>query len=246
MVDPRTETGFRQQVQQERYYILRQPVVSLTDMTHHHDEWLVRFEGEDGLEHMIRPAEISGAITALDLTMLEQAIRTLNADKRRKPIAVNLSGASVGSAGFESAFFEALSRLRTDRNRLIIELTESWDIRDLVTADRFLQGLRDLGHPICIDDVGAGAASIRYIRAFETEWLKIDGEFVQAAKAHERDRVILKSLLSLKEGLSVKFIAEGLEDQETIDFAISLGFDAGQGYALGKPEREPIRKRFSA
>lgn len=241
MSDPKTASGFRQHVHEKRYHIMRQPVVDLTTMQPIHDEWLVRFDADEGLVDMLRPAEISGAIATLDLSMLEQAIRTLNMDRRRLPIAVNLSGASMLEATFEEALFHSLSKLTTDPERLIIELTETWDIRDLTQAQHVLGRLSNAGHPLCLDDVGAGAASIRYLRAFETQWLKIDGDFVQAAMTSQRDLFILRALLDLRLPLNVKAIAEGVEDEAAITFVKSLNFDAAQGYALGKPEREPIR-----
>ncbi|WP_017930170.1 EAL domain-containing protein [Robiginitomaculum antarcticum] len=242
MSDPKTAAGFRQHVQEKRYFIMRQPVVDLETMQPIHDEWLVRFEADEGLVDMLRPAEISGAIATLDVSMLEQAIRTLNLDRRRLPIAVNLSGASMLEPPFEEALFYALSKQKTAPERLIIELTETWDMRDLTRAQHILSRLSAAGHPLCLDDVGAGAASIRYLRAFETQWLKIDGDFVQAAMHRERDLVILKNLLNLRQDLNLKIIAEGVEDQAVITFVKSLGFDAAQGYALGTPSREPIRK----
>jgi len=241
MSDPKTAAGFRQHIQEKRYFIMRQPIVDLATMEPVHDEWLVRFEADEGLVDMLRPAEISGAIATLDLSMLEQAVKTLNIDRRRLPIAVNLSGASMLEPSFEEAIFYSLSKLTTDPKRLIIELTETWDIRDLTQAKHVLGRLSDAGHSLCLDDVGAGAASIRYLRAFETQWLKIDGDFVQAAMTSERDLVILRALLDLRLPLNVKIIAEGVEDTAAIRFVKALQFDAAQGYALGKPQREPIR-----
>lgn len=242
MSDPKTAAGFRQHVQEKRYFILRQPVIDLATMQPIHDEWLVRFEADEGLIDMLRPAEISGAIATLDVSMVEQAIRTLNLDRRRLPIAVNLSGASMIEPPFEEALFYALSKQRTAPERLIIELTETWDIRDLTRAKHILERLSEAGHPLCLDDVGAGAASIRYLRAFKTQWLKIDGDFVKDAMTTERDLIILKNLLELRDKLDLKIIAEGVEDESVLTFVKSLNFDAGQGYALGMPSREPIRR----
>jgi len=241
MNDPKTAAGFRQHVYEKRYHIMRQPVVDLSTLRPIHDEWLVRFESDEGLVDVLRPAEISGAIATLDLSMLEHAVRTLNMDRRRLPIAVNLSGASMLEETFEEALFHSLSKLNADPKRLIIELTETWDIRDLTQAKHVLGLLSAAGHPLCLDDVGAGAASIRYLRAFETQWLKIDGDFVQAAMSSPRDLVIMKSLIDLRGPLNLKIIAEGVEDEAAIAFVKSHNFDAAQGYALGKPEREPFR-----
>jgi len=53
-----------------------------------------------------------------------------------------------------------------------------------------------------------------------------------------RDRAILVALLSLREALDVRFIAEGVETNDIKNFVTGLGFDAAQGYAIGKPEPE--------
>lgn len=242
MVDIRTEAGFRQHVDERRYSIFRQAVVDLETLEPIHDEWLVRFDAEGGLAEMLRPAEISGAISTLDMSMLSQAVKTINVDRKRLPIAVNLSGASMDNPDFERSLFTTLGALQTDPSRLMFELTETWDMRDLSNAERILTRLSDQGHPLCLDDVGAGAASIRYLRAFKTDWLKLDGEFVQSAMHSPRDEVILRAILSLKDSLGVKVIAEGLESQAAIDYARALGFNAGQGFFFGRPEQEPIRR----
>ena len=62
--------------------------------------------------------------------------------------------------------------------------------------------------------------------------------FVAAAFNTARDRAILKALLSLRDALDVRFIAEGVETEEIRKFVLELGFDAAQGYAIGRPEPE--------
>ena len=201
----------------------------------------MRFDSDVELTGLLRPAEISGAIAALDISMMEHAVKTLNMDRRRNPIAVNISGASMDDPKFEGLLLRTLDRLKANPERLVIELTETWNLHELEPAVDILKNLRARGHSICLDDVGAGAASIRYLRAFETDWLKLDGEFVQAAMKNPRDLTILKAVLALKVPLGVKTIAEGIEDNAAITFAQSLGFDAAQGYAFGQPRIEPIR-----
>ena len=240
-MDPRlnihTVEGFREHVSEQRYSVLRQPIVDLRDERVHHYEWLVRFEGE-GTEGVIRPAEKSGVIRDLDLSMLAQAILVLNADPDGPGIAVNLSGASIDRETFKGSVLACLTALTASPTRLVIELTESWNMDRLDLAESLITELKTRGHPVCLDDVGAGAASIRYLRALPANWLKIDGGFVAAAFNNARDRAILGALLSLREALDVRFIAEGVETVELLDFVRRLGFDAAQGYALGKPEAE--------
>jgi len=239
MTSIRTAEGFRDHVSEQRFSVLRQPIISLTSDKIHHHEWLVRFDQDDHLEGVLRPAEVSGVIRDLDLSMLAQAILVLNANPDDTGIAINLSGASVDKPTFKSSVLACLTALKASPTKLVIELTESWHMQDLSHAEALMTELKTRGHPVCLDDVGAGAASIQYLRALPSNWLKIDGAFVAAAFNTARDRAILKALLSLREALDVRFIAEGVETEELRQFVIALGFDAAQGYALGRPEPEP-------
>jgi len=101
-----------------------------------------------------------------------------------------------------------------------------------------LQKLKERGHKNCLDDVGAGAASIRYLRALPADYLKIDGEFVVSAMNDDRERAILEMLFTLRDTLGFKFIAEGVETDQILDFVKEMRFDAVQGYGIGKPTPE--------
>lgn len=234
----RTVHGFREHVSEQRYKVLRQPIVDLKSGGIHHHEWLVRFDHDAHLEGVIRSSELSGVIRDLDLSMLAQAILVLNENPDGTGIAINLSGASVDKETFRGSVMACLTALEASPTKLIIELTESWDMEDLGLAEGLLTELKTRGHPVCLDDVGAGAASIRYLRALPANWLKIDGGFVAASLNSMRDRAILKALLSLRDALDVRFIAEGVETSEIKEFVTSMGFDAAQGYAIGRPEIE--------
>lgn len=238
MTDPRTAHGFRTHVSEQLYSVMRQPVVDVKTKEILHYEWLVRFDHQSQLEGVLRPAEINGVIKDLDLSMLVQAILVLNNDPDGIGVAINLSGASFDSENFEKSIIACLTALTAPPEKLVIELTESWDMEDLAPAQSLIEMLKKQGHHVCLDDVGAGAASIRYLRKLEANWLKIDAEFVWAAYEDERECAILKAILSLRDSLNVKFIAEGIEHKGHLDFITNLGIDAAQGYGIGKPEAE--------
>ncbi len=238
MNDPRTFHGFREHVSEQLFEVYKQPIMHLADGEICHHEWLVRFDHEAGLAGVLRPAELSGAIKDLDLSMLARAILVLNEDSTGPGIAINLSGASVDEPGFEHALMACLSAYDGPPEKLIIELTETWDLADLDKARVTLSKLQRRGHPICLDDVGAGAASIRYLRALPADWLKIDGDFVVSAMESAREHAILTALMSLKEPLGFKYVAEGVENAEILEFVKNIGFDAAQGYEIGKPSPE--------
>jgi len=215
---------------------MRQPVVCAKTGAVLHDEWLVRFDSPTGLERILRPAELSGAISDLDTSMLKQAVNTLNSEANHAAIAVNLSGASLGNPAFEHVLLSTLATLKAPAEKLLFELTETWELRDLKPTARLLNILRERGHSLCLDDVGAGAASLRYLRAFPADWLKIDGGFVTGALHDAKELAVLKAVLSLRTDLNVRFIAEGIESETLQTFATKLGFDGLQGYQITPPE----------
>ncbi len=238
MPDLHTEKGFRAHISNDRHSILAQPIVCAKTNTVLHHEWLVRFDSKTRIEHILRPAELSGAISELDLSMLKQAITVLNIEPNKTPIAVNISGASFSAPAFERAFFASLSHFKANPEKLIFELTETWDLKDLGTALHFFNILRKRGHKLCLDDVGAGAASLRYLRLLPANWLKIDGDFIVGALQNTQERAVLTAVLSLRAPLNVQFIAEGIETQKLLNFAKKMGFDALQGFILGSPKPE--------
>lgn len=238
MVDPRTFHGFREHVSEQMFTVMKQPIVNLGDGEISHYEWLVRFQHEAGVQGVIRPAELSGAIKDLDLSMLARAVLTINKFPNDHGVAVNLSGASIDLPGFEHALMACLSALEGPPSKLMIELTETWNMDNLHKAKDILSKLQVRGHKICLDDVGAGAASIRYLRALPADYLKIDGEFVVSAMTDKREEAILDALFTLRETLGFKFIGEGVETDQIMDFVRQKGFDAAQGYSIGKPTPE--------
>ena len=238
MMDIQTAHGFRAHISDNRFNIVRQPVVCARTSEVLHHEWLVRFDSQKGLESIIRPAEISGAISDLDISMLSRAVETLNKHPQHQAIAVNLSGASFSNPNFENTLLGILSTFKAPAKKLIFELTETWHLKNLEPVVRLITILRDRGHAICLDDVGAGAASIRYLRAFPADWLKIDGNFVMGALGNDRELAVLNALLGLRDALGVRFIAEGIETEKLLEFARNTGFDALQGYFVGAPEPE--------
>ena len=74
MVDIRTADGFRTHISEQRYSVMRQPIVDLKDGHIHHYEWLVRLDQEAEVEGVLRPAELAGVIRDLDLSMLAHCL----------------------------------------------------------------------------------------------------------------------------------------------------------------------------
>ena len=227
----------RQIIGDRRFSLVFQPVVALTGRTLHHYEALSRFPGEANTFEMVGFMEDVGLVMELDLAVCKQAIAALKQHPGVK-LAINLSGRSVQTEAFREELRRLLAPAATLSPRLLFELTESAAVEHLEEAAAFLGWLRELGHMVCLDDFGAGAAAYSYLRRFDVDFVKIDGPFLKAARDRPRERALIRSICVLCNEIGGKVIGEMIEDEATASLAKTLGIDYGQGWLFGKPLRE--------
>ena len=98
-----------------------------------------------------------------------------------------------------------------------------------------LTGLKLLGFKLVIDDFGAGHFSLKYVRQFPIDTLKIDQVFVRQLVADSTDALIVRAITSLALSLKIGLVAEGIETAEQRDFLRDQGCTTGQGYFFSVP-----------
>lgn len=233
-------TALRRTVAERRFRLDFQPIVDLETRQLHHHEALMRLEpgvlepGE-GPQDFIALAETIGLTEDLDLAVASMAIAAANAVPEGRHLAFNISGLSTQSRGFRTRLLALLDRDPRGARRVMVELTESAEIEDEDAAAATLRALRARGVPVCIDDFGAGAAAFRYLKSFPTDYVKVDGAFVQAALTSERDRSFVAAMVDLSLAVGAKVVAERIETEEEAEVMRNLGVHYGQGWLFGKP-----------
>jgi EAL domain-containing protein (putative c-di-GMP-specific phosphodiesterase class I) len=228
-------------VMNQRIDMALQPIVGLGDRAVHHYEALCRPRDGASPADFVNFAEQIGMVGDFDLMVTQKIIGVMLEAHRtgaRPQIAVNLSAVSLENDLFVGAFRKLLEPYGSLRPDLLIEVTESTQIRDLARAENVLRQLREDGHLICLDDFGAGAAAFQYIQALTVNFVKIDGAYVRRMLGDGRDEAILKAMASLCRDLQVGTIAEMIETQAQADRLIALGVGFGQGYLYGKPRTD--------
>jgi EAL domain-containing protein (putative c-di-GMP-specific phosphodiesterase class I) len=124
-------------------------------------------------------------------------------------------------------------------NRLSFEITETSQFADLTAGDRQIQRLRRLGFKVALDDLGAGAASLAYLRALKVDSVKIDGDYIRRLPDDPRNDAVLRHLVGLCRELGLTTIAEMVETEEVETRLKALGVDQAQGWYYGKAESQP-------
>jgi len=230
---------FKALLSEGRFEVVYQPIVELKSRRLHHYEALVRFaEGEDTAS-TIKLAEELGLVSEFDLAILKTVIAAVRDRPPEVRVAVNISAYSLQKPGFVDDLLAATGRHKGLRARLLLELTESHELGDLDAANQSIQRLRTAGHEVCLDDFGAGSASLDYLRRLETDVVKFDGRFIQAVLTQERDALLLRRLAELCHELGIVTVAEMVETEEVAQALTELGIGLGQGWLLGRPLAKP-------
>ncbi|MDP3405511.1 MAG: EAL domain-containing protein [Brevundimonas sp.] len=233
-------SAFRTMVRERNFELNYQPIVDLKSGAIHHFEALSRFSGTRGPAETIHMAEELALIDAFDVAVAEKALERLRRpDGASFTFAVNVSGASLADDRYVGALLRMTAGNPRDRQRLIVEVTESAALADVDAASRRLGALRAAGIRVCIDDFGAGSACYDYLRGLSVDTVKIDGRFVDGLEKDPKARTLITHLVDLCASLKVDTIAERIETRPAADILRDLRVDYGQGWLFGRPESEP-------
>lgn len=220
------------------YKVVFQPIVDMRTGKTHHYEALSRFENHDSPYEMIAFAEEIGKIQELDLFVcrkVAEELRSLAPSNKRPSIAVNLSAKSLGSTLFMRSLHQLLEPYQSINKQILFELTESVTVSDYKQINDAIQGLRQKGHAFCLDDIGAGASSLLYIRNFEVDYAKIDGSYIRNIQNNPKNLAFVKTIVNLCHDIGIDVIAEMIETPQEKDILMGLGVGLGQGYLFGYP-----------
>lgn len=208
-------------------------------------EALVRWRHPDlghvGPDEFVPLAEHSGLIHPLTVFVLDSALEQCAAWRRTTPtftIAVNLSTRSLQDPDLVHRVRGALERASLPPSALTLEITETAVMTDLAHSLAVLHALRAMGVSLSIDDYGTGQSSLAYLKNLPVHEVKVDRSFVSGIVTDRGDAAIVRSTLALAHELGLRVVAEGIEDQATLELLGSWGCDTVQGYHLSRPLSE--------
>lgn len=151
-------------------------------------------------------------------------------------LSVNVHASTLGRDGGFLCFLKtALEKTGIPPARLIIEIVEHspyWDGEHFV---RVLQGLREIGVQIALDDVGLGHSNYRMILECRPDYLKVDRYLVEGANADFYRRALLRSIADLAGSFGAHAVAEGVGSYDDLGTVLAEGFSLVQGFLLSKP-----------
>jgi len=172
--------------------------------------------------------------TQITEIVLENSFNAL--DITDKDITINLSVLDIENITTVEKLFTLLELYKNDAYRVVLELLEDEDVKDLEVIKSFITKVKKLGVKIAIDDFGAGYSNFERLLEYQPDILKIDGSLIKNIATDTFSLSIARTMVSFAKEQNIKVVAEYVENEEIYNLLCSLGVDYSQGYYFGKPE----------
>ncbi len=182
--------------------------------------------------------ENSGLIEQVTAQMIDEAVRVaVLLRKRDLPccISINISSFDLIESNLAENISQTLVRYQGVPGDIKLELTETSVASDPQRVKKVLAQLSELGIYASVDDFGTGYSSLSYLSLFPIRELKIDRSFVGDMLGNPRNHSIVRSTILMARELGLVTIAEGVEDDQTLQVLKKDGCDIAQGYVVSRP-----------
>jgi diguanylate cyclase (GGDEF)-like protein len=236
------EMDLRVALENGEFFLVFQPTFDLSDMSPTGLEALIRWNSPTrGIvqpDDFVPLLEETGLITDIGRWVLERACvqgaawRTAGYEIG---IAVNVSARQLDSDRILADVQDALTDSGLEPEALTLEITETTLMRDADATVRRLTDIKALGVRLAIDDFGTGYSSLGHLRRFPVDALKIDRSFITGLTDNAEGESLIHTLVQLGKALSIKTIAEGIEQPSELSMLRGENCDGGQGFLFARP-----------
>jgi len=205
-------------------------------------EALLRWIKPDGTEvqpgEFLPLAEKSGFITNITAVMLPHLIEDIEVIKLVKAdvqIAFNISALDLYSPYLVKMLRSFIGSRRINPGNIQIEVTETAVVDNSERIKMALLDLVALGIEIAMDDFGTGYSSLDLLSRLPISAVKLDQGVVLRMTEDVKNTHIVRSSLYMARELSIKTVAEGVENKGTYTYLMSSGCNEVQGYWISPP-----------
>ncbi len=188
--------------------------------------------------------EESRQLHKLDCYMVEQVCRDIR-DRMKAglpmvPVSLNFSRLDFKMCDVLKVVEEAVRETDIPRDYINIEITETIIASDQKKMMDVIEGFRNTGYQVWMDDFGSAYSSLNVLKDYEFDLLKLDMKFLMPFT--EKAKNIVRAAIFMAKNIDLKTLAEGVETPEQVTFLKQIGCGRLQGYYFGRPE--PLEKVF--
>lgn len=227
------------------FYLNFQPQVDAETRKMIGVEALMRWKNRDG--DIVSPGEFipvmeqNGMIYHAGLWMVRESFRACKEWIRIKPdftISVNISAVQLLEERFLADFYKIIEEEDFPCRNLIVELTESYAMRNMNVFWEKFKNLRGHGIRIAMDDFGTGYSSLEVLKTAPIDIVKIDRAFLEDVLHSSFDATFISFVVAICHEVEIHVCQEGVETEDEYNFLKKMNLDCIQGYYFGKPVTE--------
>jgi len=226
----------------DEFTLFCQPKINLESGKLYGGESLIRWNSKKygfvNTQYFIDILEGSSSLMPVTNWVLNVALRQCLLYQKIFPgfsVAVNLSPSLLTNRSIVEVVSNAVNIWSVSPCSLILEVTEGAMMMNPKRSLEILHEFHQLGFGVSIDDFGTGYSSLAYLKNLPADEIKIDKSFVMNMATDKKDSSIVKAAVNLAHTLDLKIVAEGVEDEKTLDLLTAMGCDYAQGYYMAKP-----------
>lgn len=237
------DSVIRTTIDEERFYLAYQPIISLKGDTCHRYEVLLRIIDETG--HVILPgqflsiAEKTGLSDEIDHWVISTALRKLaetRKDNDDTQFYIKLSGKSLADAGLPVWIGEQLKENNLVSDGIVFEIPERTAIDDLKSAIAFVKSMQSLNCKVAFEHYGHSDQP-QLLKHVPVDILKIDGALINGLAVNEENQLKVKAILELANEHGKECIAECVADAGSLAQLWQYGVDFIQGNFVQEPSK---------
>ncbi|MCS6229407.1 putative bifunctional diguanylate cyclase/phosphodiesterase [Shewanella baltica] len=235
----RTEASLHDALKNNEFLLYFQPKLDLQTGKVIACEALIRWQKDGRLispVSFIPVAEETGIIIPIGRWVIEQSCKVLREWQKKYnyaiPIAINVASQQFADASLVPDIKQMALRYQIQPELLEIEITETSLMNDIELAIAKLEQLKSAGFGIAVDDFGTGYSSLSYLRHLPITTMKIDRCFVSDLPG---DSAIASTILMLGKQLNLTIVAEGIENEQQLNWLKENQCQVGQGFYFSQP-----------
>ncbi len=225
-------------IREEEFYHYFQPIYSLGSFERLGYEVLLRSNVYANPEIAFLEAKKAKKLYELDSRSIHKALCTYHSagqSKNGETLFLNVFPSTILHNNFPIFLKRIITENYLTSQQIVLEISESEVIDDFCIFKSRILELKKLGFLIAIDDIGRGYANFQSIIELDPDYLKLDRYLAKDLHLSKQKQNLITFLHSYCERENKHLILEGLEDDNELSVAKTLGIPYGQGYLLGKP-----------
>lgn len=242
--DQRLDNIIRSTIDEERFYLAYQPIISLRGDTCQRYEVLLRVTDEAG--HVILPgqflsiAEKTGLSGEIDRWIIKTAFRQLaetRQDNDDTTFFIKLSASTLADTELPAWINEQLNENNLPGDAVIFEIPERMAIDDLKSTMSFARSMQNTNCSVAFEHYGHSNQP-QLLKHVPVNFLKIDGALISGLSGNKENQSRVKALLELAKEHGKQTVAECVDDAGSLAQLWQYGVDFIQGNFVQEPCKE--------